>query len=82
MDEDDLDALDEAILDYLLEGRNEDGPWGVATPALVRAALRERGVTVPSRQTVNNRMKRMELAGHLDNPHDKGVYFFVSDPRE
>ena len=82
MDEDDLDALDEAILDYLLEGRDEGGPWGVATPAVARAALREQGMSVPSRQTVNNRMKRMELAGHLENRFGKGEYVFVEDPRE
>ena len=82
MDEDDLDALDEAILDYLLEGRGEGEPWGVATPAVARAAVRERGMSVPSRQTVNNRMKRMELAGHLENRFGKGEYVFVNDPRD
>ena len=81
MDADDLDDLDRAILDYLLEGRDEDGPWGVATPAVVLAALKERDVDVPKRQTINNRMKRMELAGHLDNRYGKGEYVFVSDPR-
>lgn len=83
MDADDLDALDRAILDYLKEGRTEEGqPWGIASPALVRAALVDRGVDVPARQTINNRMKRMELAGHLRNLHGKGTYEFVSDPRE
>lgn len=82
MDADDLDDLDRAILDCLLEGRDEDKPWGVATPTVVRAALDDRGFDVPKRQTINNRMKRMELAGHLDNRYDKGEYVFVSDPRE
>lgn len=82
MDEDDLDELDEAILNYLLEGRDEGEPWGVATPAVARAALRDKGVSVPSRQTINNRMKRMELAGHLENRFGKGEYTFVDDPRD
>lgn len=74
MDADDLDELDQAILDYLKEGR--------ASPALVRAALDDRGVDVPTRQTINNRMKRMELAGHLENPYDQGIYALVDDPRD
>lgn len=82
MDEDDLDKLDRAILDYLQEGSGEGEPWGRASPALVRAALADRGFDVPTRQTINNRMKRMELAGHLENLHDQGIYAFVDDPRE
>jgi hypothetical protein len=83
MNADDLDALDRAILDYLQEGRHEaDQPWGISTPAEVRAALEDRGMEgVPVRQTVNNRMKRLELAGHLRNRYEKGLYEFVSDPR-
>lgn len=78
----DLDELDRAILDYLKEGRDECGPWGMATPIVARTALEHRGVDVPVRQTVNNRMTRLALAGHLENRFDKGVYVFVSDPRE
>lgn len=83
LDADDLDSLDRAILDYLQEGRDEGDPWGISTPAVVRAALEEQGFDdVPVRQTINNRMKRLELAGHLDNRFDKGEYVFLSDPRD
>lgn len=83
VDPDDLDDLDRAILSYLEEGRSDGHPWGIATPAVVRAALQERGFgDVPVRQTINNRMKRLELAGHLDNRFGKGEYVLVDDPRE
>lgn len=79
----DLDDLDEEILDVLLEGRDAGDPWGVATPAVVRAVLEERGYDdVPVRQTINNRMRNLQLAGHLSNRYGKGEYEFVSDPRE
>ena len=82
MDETDLDNLDEAILNYLLRGREDNNPWGIGTPAVIRAELKDQGLNVPSRQTVNNRLVRMELAGHLENIQDKGEYRFVNDPRE
>jgi len=79
----DLDELDVAILDFLKEGRDEGAPWGIATPAVMLAALEERGFEdLPVRQTINNRMARLELAGHLDNRFGKGEYVFVDDPRE
>jgi len=79
----DLDELDVAILDVLKEGRDDGRPWGIATPAVVLAALEEQGYgDLPVRQTINNRMARLELAGHLDNRFDKGEYVFVDDPRE
>lgn len=80
---DDLDDLDRAILDFLQEGRDEGEPWGIATPVVVRAAIEERDFEdIPVRQTINNRMKRLELAGHLRNRFDKGEYLFLSDPRD
>ncbi|NUC75035.1 MarR family transcriptional regulator [Haloterrigena sp. SYSU A558-1] len=83
LEADDLDSLDRAILDYLQEGRDEGEPWGIATPAVVRAALEDGDFgDVPVRQTINNRMRKLELAGHLRNRHDKGEYVFVSDPRD
>jgi len=86
LDADDLDALDGAILDYLLEGRDENTPWGKATPTEVYRALEDRGtladVGKPVRQTVQNRIQRLALAGHLRNKYDTGSYEFVSDPRE
>lgn len=83
---DDLDDLDAAILDYFLEGREEGEPWGKATPSEVYRALNERGTLDdlgnPVRQTVQNRIQRLALAGHLENKYDTGSYEFVEDPRE
>jgi len=84
LDADDLDELDRAILDYLQDGREAGEPWGIATPAVVRAALKDGDWTeqrLPVRQTINNRMKDMALAGHLENRFGKGEYVFLSDPR-
>lgn len=79
-----IDELDSAILDYFLEGRPAE-PWGKATPTEVYRALDERGVLSdlgnPVRQTVQNRIQRLALAGHLENKYDSGCYEFVSDPR-
>lgn len=84
LDADDIDELDAAILDYFLENRN-DGPWGKATPTEIYRALDERGtleeLDSPVRQTVQHRIQRLALAGHLQNKYDTGSYEFVSDPR-
>lgn len=81
----DVDDLDSAILDYFLEGR-PDSPWGRATPTEVYRALDDRGTLSelgdPVRQTVQNRIQRLALAGHLKNKYNSGCYEFVSDPRE
>ena len=83
---DELDDLDEAILDYFTEGRDEDRPWGKATPSEIYRALETRGTLEklgnPVRQTVQNRIKNFSLAGHLENKYDTGSYELVSDPRE
>lgn len=83
---DDIDELDEAILDYFLEGRDEGNPWGKATPSEVYRSLDERGVLDelgnPVRQTVQNRITNLALATHLENKYDTGSYEFVSDPRD
>jgi len=83
---DDVDGLDAAILDYFLEGRDVGEPWGKATPSEVYRALDERGqledLGDPVRQTVQNRIQRLALAGHLENKYDTGSYEFVEDPRE
>jgi len=81
----DIDDLDEAILDYFIEGRPEE-PWGKATPTEVYRALDKRGtlaeVGTPVRQTVQNRIQRLALAGHLKNKFDCGSYELVADPRD
>lgn len=83
---DDVDELDAAILEYFLEGRDDGDPWGKATPSEVYRALDERGelddLGNPVRQTVQNRIQRLSLAGHLRNKYDTGSYEFVSDPRD
>lgn len=84
MDADDMDDLDCAIFDVLLEGHDEGEPWGVATPNVMREMLLERDldVDIPSRQAINDRMRRLQIAGHLLNRHDQGEYEFATDPRE
>ena len=81
---DDLDDLDHAILDYFLEG-HPDSPWGKATPTEVYRALDNRGTLTelgnPVRQTVQNRIQRLELADHLENKYGSGCYELISDPR-
>lgn len=85
LDADDIDGLDAAILDYFIEHREADRPWGKATPSEVYRALDERGdldqLGNPVRQTIQNRIQRLSLAGHLENKFDTGCYEFVSDPR-
>ncbi len=85
LDPDDLDDLDVAILEYFLDGRPSE-PWGKATPSEVYRALDDRGTLAelgdPVRQTVQNRIQRLALAGHLENKYDTGSYEFISDPRE
>jgi hypothetical protein len=80
-----IDELDSAILDYFLEGQ-PDEPWGKATPTEVYRALGERGTLSnlgnPVRQTIQNRIQRLALAGHLENKYDSGSYELVSDPRK
>lgn len=82
---DDVDDLDAAILDYFT-ARDGDEPWGKATPSEVYRALDEQGILDevgnPVRQTVQNRIQRLSLAGHLENKYDTGCYEFVSDPRD
>lgn len=78
-----LDELDHAILVILTEGRDDGEPWGIRTPAVVLSELEARGFDdLPVRQTINNRMKRLSLAGHLENLHGKGEYKLVDDPRQ
>lgn len=82
----DVDELDRTILDYFLEGRNDNEAWGKARPSEVYRALDARGplddLGNPIRQTFQNRIQRLALAGHLENKYDTGSYEFISDPRE
>jgi len=82
---DDIDELDSAILDYFLQGRNDGDPWGKATPTEVFRGLGDQEklseLGNPVRQTVQNRIQRLALAGHLENKYDTGCYKFRTDPR-
>ena len=83
LDPDDIDDLYAAILDYLQAGKTGDGPWGRATPALILWHLEQSGFDpLPARQTVNNRLQNLAHGDHVRNLGGKGVYEFVSDPRE
>jgi len=81
-----IDDLDDAILDYFLEGREEGVPWGKATPSEIHRALDDRGdlddLGNPVRQTIQNRVQRLCYADHLENVHGTGNYRFLSDPRD
>jgi uncharacterized membrane protein len=69
MDEDDLRPADEAILDVLQSGR--------ATKGML---VDESGY---SRNTVYNRLKVLQAAGHVEVIHEPTRLFgLVSDPRE
>jgi len=52
----------------------------------VYRALEERStlsaVGNPVRQTVQNRIQKLALAGHLENKFDAGSYELVDDPRD
>lgn len=80
-----IDELYAAILDYFHEGREDCHPWGKATPTEIYRALDDRGTLDdlgnPVRQTVQNRIERLALAGHLENKYDSGSYELISDPR-
>lgn len=79
----DFDDVDEAILDVLTEGREEDEPWGIATPKVVHEKLAERGFEqLPARTTINSRMGRLADGDFLENLYDSGEYKLLEDPRE
>lgn len=75
LDDDQLNDLDRAILQYLdHEGR--------ATPRVIQQALEERGQNPGVRQNVNSRLTRLAEHGHLRNIYDSGLYELIDDPRE
>ncbi|QIO25466.1 hypothetical protein [Haloarcula sp. JP-L23] len=71
LEERDLNDTDVKILDTLSEGR--------VTPTLARKLLEQDGIEV-SRQYINQRIKRLEEHGHVENLHDTGVYQLISRP--
>lgn len=76
LDSDDLSEMDEAVLDWMA-----DHPNVTPTPALLRNAFQERGMT-HTRQYYNAILARLAEHGHAENLWDTGVYRLISDPRE
>lgn len=72
LDDDDLRAIDEAILDYLEEGR--------VTPVYCRQRLIDENLTF-SRGYVHERLARLEEHDHVRNLYETGLYELVDDPR-
>lgn len=60
-----LSEFDERLLRFLEEGR--------CTPILVKRLLEREGDEY-SRQHINNRLRRLEEHGIVENLHDTGVY--------
>ncbi|WP_129116263.1 hypothetical protein [Halegenticoccus tardaugens] len=75
LQEDQLNDLDRAILDYLRANER-------ATPTLLMLELQDNGVETGVRQYVNSRLSRLAEHGHIRNVRDTGVYEFASDPRQ
>lgn len=68
-----LNDTDELLLPYLRQGR--------VTPVLAKQLIEQDGKDV-SRPYVQQRLKRLEEHGHLDNLLDTGVYELVDDPEQ
>jgi len=59
-DSDDLDDLHWAIIDAMLDGRNQDRPWGYASPATLSDTTGE------SSQLVNIRLRELRMGGIVE----------------
>lgn len=78
---DDLWEVDEDLLDILQTGRGSGEPWGFVTPETAHKRLQQdfdRDVQV---QYVQQRLTRLAEHNHVEKVN-RGVYRFVSDPRE
>ncbi|ELY76562.1 hypothetical protein C488_08362 [Natrinema pellirubrum DSM 15624] len=69
------DDRQEAILDILKEGREDGEPWGYANPKRLEEALETR------RQYINRALRGLVDAGWVEKVN-RGLYCFVTDPRE
>lgn len=74
LDADSLRDIDEALLDYLRDGR--------VTPAYCRQRLIEEEGAEYSRGYVQERLARFVEHEHATNLYDTGLYQLVDDPRE
>lgn len=65
----------DAILDILKEGRDHGQPWGYANPKRLENRLDIR------RQYINRALRGLVDAGWVEKVN-RGLYRFVSDPRD
>lgn len=65
----------EAILEVLKKGRNEGGPWGYANPKRLEEHIDTR------KQYINRDLRSLVDAGWVTRVN-RGLYRFVTDPRE
>lgn len=72
------DEQQNAVLEHLKEGRDEDNPWGYTSASIAGEAL-----GVP-RQYTSSALKSLHDAGWVEKvePEGTGVYRFVEDPRD
>jgi DNA-binding MarR family transcriptional regulator len=69
------DEHQEAILNILKQGREEGQPWGYANPKRLQTQLEIR------KQYINRSLRSLVDAGWVERVN-RGLYRFVSDPRE
>lgn len=76
LNDDDLNEVDQALLNYLGEGR--------VTPAYARARLEADGIGKGdySRGYIQQKLKRLEEHSHARNLFDTGLYELADDPRD
>lgn len=65
-------TADEEILKLMLDGREDDQPWGFVTPAMVAEVLDF------SSEYAVNRLSMLNAAGLVEKPV-KGVYVITDD---
>jgi predicted transcriptional regulator len=71
----DPDERQEAILNVLKEGREEERPWGYANPKRLEERIDIR------RQYINRALNGLVDAGWVEKVN-RGLYRFVADPRD
>lgn len=69
------DGRQEKILEVLQDGKEEGRPWGYANPKRLEEELDER------RQYINRALRGLVDSGWVEKVN-RGLYRFVTDPRE
>lgn len=62
-----LRTIDQEILELMLDGRDDDGPWGFTTPSLVAK------IESFSNEYATNRLSMLHAGGLVTKP-TKGLY--------